>query len=62
MARNLGAKQAAMESSTAPSFEKRLKWAEPKTFRKPELNGSWKSVFGIVSLTIGATVAFLCIT
>lgn len=61
MTRNLGAKQTAIESSTAPSFEKRLKWAEPKAFRKPELKGSWKSVFGIVSLTIGAAVSFLCI-
>lgn len=61
MTRNLGAKQAAIESSTVPSFEKRLKWAEPKAFRKQELKGSWKSVFCIVSLTIGATVSFLCI-
>jgi len=52
----------AMQSPTTPSFEKRLTWAEPRAFRKPELRGLWKSVLGIISLTICAAIAFLSIT
>ena len=48
-----------MQSSRSPFFKKRLKWAEPKGFRKSDLKASYKSIFGIISLTASA---FLCIT
>jgi len=61
MTRDIGARQPAIQSSTSPSFEKRLTWVEPRGFRKADLKGSWKTMFGIISLTAGAAVVFLCI-
>ena len=61
MTRDIGARQPAIQSSTSPSFKKRLTWVEPKGFRKADLKGSWRSMFGIMGLTGGAVVVILCI-
>ena len=50
-----------MQSSTSPSFAKRLTWVEPRGFREADLKGSWKSLCGIISLTAGAAAVFLCV-
>lgn len=51
-----------MQSSTSPSFDKQLRWTEPRGFRKTDLKGLWKSILGIISLTAIATVVFLWIS
>jgi len=50
-----------MQSSTSPSYAKRLTWVEPRGFRKADLRGSWKSIFRIISLTAIAAMIFLAI-
>lgn len=58
---DIGAGQPAMQSSTSPSFGKRLAWVEPRGTRKADLKGSWESVRVMTGLTAAATAVFLLI-
>lgn len=61
MTRDMETKQSAVPSPDSPFSKKRLTWAEPRIFRRRERTGSWKLVFGIIGLTAGVALVFLCV-